>query len=81
MNEYPRFFGDSLQSHYPVIASEIALALRHQQTQIELVASENIVSPAVLEAQGAVLANRYAEGIRCCAASMSIASRHLRSIA
>ncbi|WP_408145121.1 serine hydroxymethyltransferase [Caballeronia glebae] len=62
MNEYSRFFGESLQSHDPVIASEIALELRRQQTQIELVASENIVSSAVLEAQGTVLTNKHAEG-------------------
>lgn len=36
--------------------------LRRQQTQIELIASENIVSKAVLEAQGSVLTNKYAEG-------------------
>ncbi|MCE4546841.1 serine hydroxymethyltransferase [Caballeronia sp. PC1] len=51
-----------MQSHDPVIASEIALELRRQQTQIELIASENIVSSAVLEAQGTVLTNKYAEG-------------------
>ncbi|SAK85192.1 glycine hydroxymethyltransferase [Caballeronia pedi] len=62
MNEYSRFFGESLQSHDPVIASEIALELRRQQTQIELIASENIVSSAVMEAQGTVLTNKYAEG-------------------
>jgi len=62
VNEYSRFFGESLQSHDPVIASEIALELRRQQTQIELIASENIVSSAVMEAQGTVLTNKYAEG-------------------
>jgi len=36
--------------------------LRREQTQIELIASENIVSRAVLEAQGSVLTNKYAEG-------------------
>nr|WP_232470834.1 serine hydroxymethyltransferase [Caballeronia hypogeia] len=51
-----------MQSHDPVIASEIALELRRQQTQIELIASENIVSSAVMEAQGTVLTNKYAEG-------------------
>ncbi|XVJ98584.1 serine hydroxymethyltransferase (plasmid) [Burkholderia vietnamiensis] len=44
------------------MASEIALELRRQQTQIELIASENIVSAAVMEAQGTVLTNKYAEG-------------------
>ncbi|PMS37770.1 serine hydroxymethyltransferase [Trinickia symbiotica] len=62
MNEHSRFFSDTLQSRDPVIASEIALELRRQQTQIELIASENIVSAAVMEAQGTVLTNKYAEG-------------------
>ena len=62
MNEHSRFFSETLQSRDPVIASEIALELRRQQTQIELIASENIVSAAVMEAQGTVLTNKYAEG-------------------
>ncbi|MFM0685675.1 serine hydroxymethyltransferase [Paraburkholderia strydomiana] len=62
MNENSRFFSEPLQSRDPVIASEIALELRRQQTQIELIASENIVSAAVMEAQGTVLTNKYAEG-------------------
>ncbi|VWC79755.1 serine hydroxymethyltransferase [Burkholderia contaminans] len=62
MNENARFFAETLQSRDPVIASEIALELRRQQTQIELIASENIASAAVLEAQGTVLTNKYAEG-------------------
>ncbi|WP_370467219.1 serine hydroxymethyltransferase [Caballeronia sp. BR00000012568055] len=62
MNENARFFSESLQSHDPVIAAEISLELRRQQTQIELIASENIVSSAVMEAQGTVLTNKYAEG-------------------
>ncbi|HKT66984.1 MAG TPA: serine hydroxymethyltransferase [Burkholderia sp.] len=62
MNENARFFSEPLQSRDPVIASEIALELRRQQTQIELIASENIASAAVLEAQGTVLTNKYAEG-------------------
>jgi glycine hydroxymethyltransferase len=62
VNENSRFFAETLQSHDPVIASEIALELRRQQTQIELIASENIVSAAVMEAQGTVLTNKYAEG-------------------
>ena len=44
------------------MAAAIAGELRRQQTQIELIASENIVSRAVLEAQGSVLTNKYAEG-------------------
>ncbi|KAA1011483.1 serine hydroxymethyltransferase [Paraburkholderia panacisoli] len=62
MNENSRFFAETLQSRDPVIASEIALELRRQQSQIELIASENIVSAAVMEAQGTVLTNKYAEG-------------------
>jgi glycine hydroxymethyltransferase len=62
VNENSRFFAESLQSRDPVIAAEIALELRRQQTQIELIASENIVSAAVMEAQGTVLTNKYAEG-------------------
>ena len=57
-----RLFGLSLAESDP----DLALALRHelarQQDQIELIASENIVSRAVLEAQGSVLTNKYAEG-------------------
>ncbi|KAG8152385.1 serine hydroxymethyltransferase [Burkholderia catarinensis] len=62
MNENSRFFAESLQSRDPVIASEIALELRRQQTRIALIASENIVSAAVMEAQGTVLTNKYAQG-------------------
>ncbi|VWC60712.1 serine hydroxymethyltransferase [Burkholderia lata] len=62
MNENARFFSETLQSRDPVIASEIALELRRQQSQVELIASENIASAAVLEAQGTVLTNKYAEG-------------------
>ncbi|MGN6667274.1 MAG: serine hydroxymethyltransferase, partial [Trinickia sp.] len=62
MNERARYFSETLHSRDPVIASEIALELRRQQTQIELIASENIVSAAVMEAQGTVLTNKYAEG-------------------
>jgi glycine hydroxymethyltransferase len=62
VNENSRFFSERLQSRDPVIASEIALELRRQQTQIELIASENIVSAAVMEVQGTVLTNKYAEG-------------------
>jgi glycine hydroxymethyltransferase len=62
VSENSSFFSETLQSRDPVIASEIALELRRQQTQIELIASENIVSAAVMEAQGTVLTNKYAEG-------------------
>ncbi len=46
----------------PVIAAAIAQELDRQKTQIELIASENIVSADVLAAQGSVLTNKYAEG-------------------
>ena len=57
-----RFFGASLADADPEIASAINKELGRQQNQIELIASENIVSRAVLEAQGSVLTNTYAEG-------------------
>ncbi len=56
------FFGASLAEADPEIASSIALELGRQRNEIELIASENIVSRAVLEAQGSVMTNKYAEG-------------------
>ena len=56
------FFTDDLAMRDPEIAKAIGNELARQQTQIELIASENIVSRAVLEAQGSVLTNKYAEG-------------------
>lgn len=56
------FFQNSLTTTDPDISSWINNELTRQQTQIELIASENIVSKAVLEAQGSVLTNKYAEG-------------------
>ena len=47
-----------------VIASAVAEELDRQQNQIELIASENIVSASVMAAQGSVLTNKYAEGYR-----------------
>jgi glycine hydroxymethyltransferase len=58
----PAFFGADLTTADPVIAEAIAHELTRQQNQIELIASENIVSKAVLEAQGSILTNKYAEG-------------------
>lgn len=52
----------SLKTTDPQISEAISLELKRQQDQIELIASENIVSTAVLEAQGSVLTNKYAEG-------------------
>jgi len=56
------FFTADLKSSDPEIADAIGKELRRQQEKIELIASENIVSRAVLEAQGSVLTNKYAEG-------------------
>jgi glycine hydroxymethyltransferase len=56
------FFERSLAESDPELAAAIARELGRQQDQIELIASENIVSRAVLEAQGSVLTNKYAEG-------------------
>ena len=57
-----RFFGASLAEADPDLAAVIGRELDRQQDGIELIASENIVSRAVLEAQGSVLTNKYAEG-------------------
>ncbi len=57
-----RFFSAALRDNDPEIFAAIGEELTRQQTQIELIASENIVSAAVLEAQGTVLTNKYAEG-------------------
>jgi len=56
------FFKTSLRDADPVIANFIDAELKRQQGQIELIASENIVSQAVLDAAGSVLTNKYAEG-------------------
>jgi glycine hydroxymethyltransferase len=56
------FFSQSLADRDPEIAAAIADELGRQNHEIELIASENIVSRAVLEAQGSVLTNKYAEG-------------------
>jgi glycine hydroxymethyltransferase len=56
------FFKSPLAETDPEIAEAIRLELGRQRDEIELIASENIVSRAVLEAQGSVLTNKYAEG-------------------
>ena len=56
------FFTDGLAMADPEIADAIGKELGRQRDKIELIASENIVSKAVLEAQGSVLTNKYAEG-------------------
>ena len=60
--ETRKFFYDSLKERDPEIARLIQNELWRQQDHIELIASENIVSEAVLQAQGSVLTNKYAEG-------------------
>ncbi|GIR97336.1 MAG: hypothetical protein CM15mP100_5560 [Alphaproteobacteria bacterium] len=62
MNEMNSFFNSSLSQTDPEIAAALHDELFRQQDQIEMIASENIVSNAVLEAQGSILTNKYAEG-------------------
>jgi len=57
-----RFFTESLADSDPDLVASIGKELRRQQDNIELIASENIVSKAVMEAQGSVMTNKYAEG-------------------
>ena len=61
-NTHNGFFSASLADTDPDLNRAIAAELSRQQDQIELIASENIVSRAVLEASGSVLTNKYAEG-------------------
>ena len=56
------FFSRTLADADPAVAAGVAQELDREQHQIELIASENIVSRAVLEAQGSVFTNKYAEG-------------------
>ncbi|WP_136637210.1 serine hydroxymethyltransferase [Pseudooceanicola onchidii] len=56
------FFTEALESRDPEIFGAIRNELGRQRDEIELIASENIVSAAVLEAQGSVMTNKYAEG-------------------
>ena len=55
-------FVESLQTEDKAIFDAIKKEAKRQQEQIELIASENIVSRAVLDAQGSILTNKYAEG-------------------
>ena len=59
---FPHFFSDTVADTDPELARAITAELGRQRNEIELIASENIVSLAVLEAQGSVLTNKYAEG-------------------
>jgi glycine hydroxymethyltransferase len=56
------FFSQTLAERDAPVRSAVLKELERQQSQVELIASENIVSRAVLEAQGSVLTNKYAEG-------------------
>jgi glycine hydroxymethyltransferase len=56
------FFEESLATRDAAVRGAVLKELERQQSQVELIASENIVSRAVLEAQGSVLTNKYAEG-------------------
>ena len=63
MNMNPStFWTASVTESDPALAASLTQEMDRQQTQIELIASENIASRAVLEAQGSVLTNKYAEG-------------------
>jgi len=62
LSDSDAFFSASLDQADPDIAAAVDRELGRQQGQIELIASENIVSRAVLEAAGSVLTNKYAEG-------------------
>ena len=67
MSDYPNkeleaFFNSDVATQDPALFTSITDELSRQQSEIELIASENIVSRAVLQAQGSVLTNKYAEG-------------------
>src|SRR5499433_2791361 len=62
-SEVETLFSATLRDLDPEIDNAIKLELGRQRDEIELIASENIVSRAVLEAQGSVLTNKYAEGL------------------
>ena len=61
-NNTSGFFNADLSQTDPALAKAIDLELGRQRDEIELIASENIVSKAVLQAQGSVMTNKYAEG-------------------
>ena len=60
--DYQSFFENNLSKSDPDLYESIKLELERQQQHIELIASENIVSKAVLDAQGSIMTNKYAEG-------------------
>ncbi|HIO51483.1 MAG TPA: serine hydroxymethyltransferase, partial [Pelagibacteraceae bacterium] len=59
---YHNFFEGNLSTTDTELHKAINLELQRQQDHIELIASENIVSKAVLDAQGSIMTNKYAEG-------------------
>ena len=59
---YKSFFDSNLSSTDPDLNNTIIQELERQQQHVELIASENIVSKAVLDAQGSIMTNKYAEG-------------------
>jgi len=61
-SDFQNFFDNDLSKTDPDLFSSIKLELERQQQHIELIASENIVSKAVLDAQGSIMTNKYAEG-------------------
>lgn len=61
-SDFATFFEDGIADSDPALFDAMKGELHRQQHEIELIASENIVSRAVLEAQGSVLTNKYAEG-------------------
>jgi glycine hydroxymethyltransferase len=61
-NNYQNFFDKNLSLTDPELYSSIKHEFERQQEHIELIASENIVSKAVLDAQGSIMTNKYAEG-------------------
>ena len=61
-DNYKNFFDNDLSTTDPDLYNSIKLELERQQQHIELIASENIVSKAVLDAQGSIMTNKYAEG-------------------
>ena len=61
-DSYQNFFDSDLSKTDPDLYNSIKLELERQQQHIELIASENIVSKAVLDAQGSIMTIKYAEG-------------------
>ena len=59
---YQNFFDNDLSVSDPDLYNSVKLELERQQQHVELIASENIVSKAVLDAQGSIMTNKYAEG-------------------